>query len=239
MSLAERSDAAELMDTEPVPFDEFRECLRHLERINRASLAYRPTLTWLERLVRRHPGRPLSILDVGFGHGDMLRRICAWAVDRGVPVRLVGVDLVPWSTRAATLATPPNADIRYHVGDIFDWPDDRPADVVVSSLFAHHLPDPDLVRFLRWMDRRAGLGWFVNDLHRHALPHRVVGTAARLLPVNRLVRHDAPLSVARGFTRRDWDRLIVLSGLDPARVSVEWFFPFRYGIGSMRCAPPT
>src|SRR3546814_14843207 len=87
MSLAERSDAAELMDTEAVPFDEFRECLRHLERINRASLAYRPTLAWLGRLVRRHPGRPLSILDVGFGHGDMLRRISGWAADRGVPVR--------------------------------------------------------------------------------------------------------------------------------------------------------
>src|SRR3546814_13276211 len=103
------------MDTEAVPFDEFRECLRHLERINRASLAYRPTLAWLGRLVRRHPGRPLSILDVGFGHGDMLRRISGWAAERGVPVRLAGVDLVPWSARPDPVPPPPDAALSYHL----------------------------------------------------------------------------------------------------------------------------
>src|SRR3546814_16541397 len=101
------------MDTEAVPFDEFRECLRHLERINRASLAYRPTLAWLGRLVRRHPGRPLSILAVGFGHGDLLRRISGWAADRGVPVRLAGFALVPWPARPAPLATPPDAEVHH------------------------------------------------------------------------------------------------------------------------------
>ena len=48
------------------------------------------------------------------------------------------------------------------------------------------------------------------------------------------VRHDAPVSVARAFTREDWDRLLVQAGLDPAKVSVEWFFPFRYGVGFTR-----
>jgi hypothetical protein len=42
--------------------------------------------------------------------------------------------------------------------------------VIVSSHFAHHLSDADLVRFLRWMEGAARLGWFVNDLHRHWLP---------------------------------------------------------------------
>jgi len=231
-ALARRSTADELMDTEQVSFDEFRECLRHLERINRASLAYRPTLAWLDGLARRHPGRPLTILDVGFGHGDMLRRVAAWAARRGVPVRLEGVDLNPWSAQAAREATPPDLPIGYHVGDVFDW--DRPADVVLSALFAHHLRDGDLARFLAWMDARATLGWFVNDLHRHVLPFAVVRAAAGLLPVNRLVRHDAPLSVARAFTRADWRRVLDLSGIDPARVTVEWFFPFRYGVGVRR-----
>src|SRR3546814_15017940 len=99
----------------------------------------------------------------------MLRRISGWAADRGVPVRLAGVDLVPWSARAATLATPPDAEISYHLGDIFDWPDDRPADAVVSSLFAHHLSDPAHVRLLRRMARRPGLGGCVNALSTEEL----------------------------------------------------------------------
>lgn len=242
MELTRRSTADELMDTEPVSFEEFRHCLRQLEAINRVSLAYRPTLAWLDRLADTgwaSGQRPLSILDVGFGHGDMLRRIAAWAATRRLPVSLAGVDLVNWSAQAAASATPAETEIRYHVGDVFHWPDDRPVDVVVSSLFAHHLPDPDLVRFLRWMETRARIGWFVNDLHRHPVPQAVVGTLARLLPLNRLVRHDAPVSVARGFTRRDWDRLLAAADLPPERVSVAWYFPFRYGVGSIRCATRT
>src|SRR3546814_14335076 len=87
MSLAERSDAAELMDTEAVPFDAFRECLRHLELTNRASLAYRPTLAWRGRSARRHPGRPPSILAGGFRHGEMLRRIPGLGAATGVEGR--------------------------------------------------------------------------------------------------------------------------------------------------------
>ncbi|HEX2141983.1 MAG TPA: methyltransferase domain-containing protein [Candidatus Limnocylindria bacterium] len=223
------------MDTETVSFEEFQECLRHLELINRCTLAYRPTLAWLDRLARRRgTGRPLSILDVGFGHGDMLRRIAAWADRSGLPVHLAGVDLNPWSARAASLATPAGLPVRYEVGDVFEVRGDRPIDVVVSSLFAHHLADDDLVRFLRWMDARASAGWFVNDLHRHPLPYHAVRVAARLLPVSRMVRHDAPLSVTRGFTRRDWSTLLRRSGVDRDRVAVEWVFPFRYGVGCLK-----
>ncbi|WP_205574580.1 methyltransferase domain-containing protein [Indioceanicola profundi] len=230
--LAGRSRALELMDTEQVPYPEFQDCLRQLERINRASLGYRPTLRWLDRLVeRRGAAAPLTILDVGFGHGDMLRRVAGWAGARGVPVRLVGVDLSPWSARSAQAATPPDMPIAYHVGDVFEWRQDEPVDVVLSALFTHHLPDAELVRFLRWMRERARAGWFINDLHRHPIPYGFVGAAARLLPVNRLVRHDAPLSVARSFTRADWDRLIRRAELEG--VTVEWHFPFRWGVGWM------
>ncbi|MBA3520422.1 MAG: methyltransferase domain-containing protein [Rhizobiales bacterium] len=233
-SLVRRSHEAELMDTEAVPFEEFRECLRHLEFINRCTLAYRPTLGWLDRLLgRTGTDRPVSILDVGFGHGDMLRQISSWGRKRGVEVRLAGIDLNPWSARAAALATPADMPIRYEVGNVFSVSGDR-VDIVLSSLFAHHLPDAELVRFIRWMDASAELGWFVNDLHRHALPYHFIRMTTRMLPANRLVRHDAPVSVARGFTRRDWLGLLDQSGIDPSRATIEWSFPFRFGVGFVR-----
>jgi len=232
--LSRRSFDPELMDTEQVSFEEFHHCLRDLRRINLCTLAYRPTLTWLGRVVGRTGRKSLRILDVGFGYGDMLREIDRWARRRGIAVELTGVDLNPWSAKAAALATPPDVRIDYRVGDLFDLPDDTSFDVVISALFTHHLDDALLVRFLRWMDEIAAVGWFSNDLHRHAISHTFARAMVRTLPVNRLVVHDAPLSVARAFTRADWERLLAGAGFAPGAVAVEWFTPFRYGVGRIK-----
>lgn len=234
LDLPRRRLVPELMDGEPVPYEEFRECLRHLAGINRASGAYRPTLRWLERVAARHPeARPLRVLDVGSGYGDMLRRIAGWARRTGRPVELTGVDLNPWSAKAATEAAEPGEAIRYVTADCFALPDHERPDVIISSLFTHHLDDPQLVRFLRWMEGRARLGWFVNDLHRHAVPHRFVAAAVRVLPFNRLVVHDAPVSVARSFTRRDWEERLAEAGL-AGQAEVRWMLPFRLCVGRLR-----
>ena len=228
-SLARRSTAPELMDTEPVSFEEFSACLRDLEWLNRRTFAYAPTLTWLSRIAR--PGRPISILDVGSGRGDMLRRIEAWSRRAGVEVELTGVDLNPWSARAAREATPPGLAIRYETADVFALPE-RPVDIVVSSIFAHHLADEDLVRFLRWMQGRARLGWFVNDLHRHAVPYLFLRGLFALAPFHRFVVHDGPVSVARAFTRADWEGLIAAAAIQRSAVEVRWHAPFRWGVGT-------
>src|SRR5580704_2557172 len=116
-----RSNLDELMDTEPVDFDEFRACLFDLSRVNRLTLAYRPTLAFLDRLAERGlpKGRPLEVVDVGSGYGDMLRKIDVWAETRGVAVALAGVDLNPWSRRAASEATPAGRPIQWITADAF------------------------------------------------------------------------------------------------------------------------
>jgi 2-polyprenyl-3-methyl-5-hydroxy-6-metoxy-1,4-benzoquinol methylase len=233
-NLSRRSFDPELMDTEQVSFEEFQHCLRDLRRINLCTFAYRPTLTWLGRVVERTGRKSLHILDVGFGYGDMLRKIDRWAAKRGIEVELTGVDLNPWSAKAAALATPSDVKIDYRVGDLFDLSPDTSCDVVISALFTHHLDDTLLIRFLRWMDGHAALGWFSNDLHRHAISHTFARAMVATLPVNRLVVHDAPLSVARAFTRADWERLLTEAGFAPGTVSVEWFTPFRYGVGRIK-----
>ncbi|HEV7372431.1 methyltransferase domain-containing protein [Arenibaculum sp.] len=238
VDLSRRSFEAELMDGPGIGFDEFERCLRELERINVWTFAYRPTLAWLDRLVRRRPpgyapDRPLRILDAGCGGGDMLRRIAGWARRRGLAVELTGADLSPWSARAAGRATPPDLAIRYLTADVFDLPAAERWDVVVCALFAHHLDDGALVRFLSWMDGRAEQGWFVNDLHRHPAAHAFARAMVASFPVGRLVAHDAPLSVARAFTRADWMRLLAAAGLE-GRARVEWFTPFRLCVGRVR-----
>ena len=236
INFGERSKLDELMDTEPVGFEEFRACLFDLARVNRLTLAYRPTLAFFDRLLAnaRPLGRPIEVLDVGSGYGDMLREIDAWALRRGVAVSLTGVDLNPWSRRAAAEATPPNRKIHWVTADAFAYDPPDGIDVVVSSLFTHHLPDPLVAKFLGFMEANARLGWFINDLHRHPVPYHFFRHFAKLAGFHRFVQHDGPVSIARAFATSDWRRLVAEAGIDPAVVEIQWSFPFRLTVGRLK-----
>lgn len=222
------------MDVESVPFEDFRACLENLSRVNRLSFGYRPTLAYLDglRLSGRLPaGRPLRILDAGSGYGDTLRAVAAWADRHGVPVELTGVDLNPWSTRAASEASAADPRLRFVTADIFACRPEKTPDVILSALFAHHLFGSDLVRFIAWSETTAALGWFVNDLHRDPVSFHGFRAITSVGRWHRFVRHDGPVSIARGFRRADWVAVLHEAGLDSSTVSLTWWFPYRLCVG--------
>jgi trans-aconitate methyltransferase len=228
VGIRERSTESEQMDTDAVGFEDFRACLVDLARVNRWTFAYRPTLRFLDRwAATARPERPLEIVDVGSGYGDMLRAIDDWAARRGVAVSLTGVDRHPWARRAALEATPPGRTLRWITADAFGYTPERPVDLVVSSLFTHHLSDSLVVEFLRWMERTARLGWFVNDLRRASLPFHGFRAIAKVARVHRFVQHDGPVSIARAFAPSDWRRLVREAGLDERDVAIRRTAPFR------------
>lgn len=237
MRLSQRSQAPEWMDTVPIPAADFASCLGDLARVNLVTRAAAPTLAFLRAAARGWPReRPLRILDVGSGGGDMLRRIARWGARRGQALDLVGLDLHPHSTLAAEAATLPGLPIRYVTGDIFALDPAWRFDLIISSLFTHHLDDAELVRFLRVMEERAGRGWFVNDLHRHALAlagFRLISAAAGW---HRFVRHDGAVSVQRAFRAAEWRRRLREAGISGARL--RWFMPFRLCVERIRPTRP-
>ena len=105
----------ELMDGD-CSYEDFRDCLRSLEQVNRWLLGYRPTLAWLRRLPRG-VHEPVHIVDVGSGGGDLLREIAGWARRRGIAVRLTGIDLNPYAGRAAAERKPLEMGITWVTGD--------------------------------------------------------------------------------------------------------------------------
>jgi Methyltransferase domain len=154
----------------------------------------------------------------------MLRKIDDWATRYGYEVDLVGVDLNPWSARTAEQLTTPGRPIRFVTADIFAWSADQ-ADIVVSSLFTHHLKDSAVIEFLAWMEANAELGWFVNDLRRHPIPCHVFRVLARALRFHAFVQHDGPVSIARAFDGADWRRFLDQAGVPTAEISR--CFPYR------------
>jgi SAM-dependent methyltransferase len=231
MNFAARSDAAELMDTECVDAADYARCLRDLGRVNAVTLARRPTIAWLDRAVReRPPGETISVFDVAYGGGDMLRTVARWARRRGRTVRLGGVDLNPEAAATARAASP-GLDLALLTGDVLETVPEPPPDYIISSLFTHHLSDAQVVAFLRWMERHARHGWFVNDLHRHPFPYHGFRLLAAVMRWHRFVQHDGPVSIARAFRRAEWERLLVQAGVPG---TVHWRFPFRLCVERLR-----
>lgn len=231
MDLSRRSTKAELMDADTTDPETYARCLRDLAAVNRVTFTHRPTLRWLARATTALPaGASVAILDVACGHGDLLRAIRRWADRRGLRASLEGIDLNPRSAAAATAATPPSMAITYRTTDVFAYRPDPPPDFIVSSQFAHHLTDAELVLFLGWLDRHAARGWFVADLHRHALAYYGFPLLARAAGWHRIVRLDGTVSIARSFRRADWTAALAAAGLT---ADINWRMPFRYCVGHL------
>jgi 2-polyprenyl-3-methyl-5-hydroxy-6-metoxy-1,4-benzoquinol methylase len=222
-------EVPELMDGD-CSYEDFRDCLRSLEKVNRWLLGYRPTLAWLERL--SHGSRdPVHIVDVGSGGGDLLRQIAGWARRRGLAVRLTGIDLNPYAACAAAESTPKELGIEWVTGDALMYRPEKPVDIVVSSLMAHHLEDEEIITLLRWTEATAQVGWFINDLERSEWSCRMFGRLGRMVGWHRYVRHDGPVSFRRAFWEEDWVRLLAAAEVPQEAVTVEQWRPGRLCVG--------
>jgi len=230
-----RAQLIEWMD-EPCSYCDLRECLRDIARVNRLTFAHRPTLRWLAKVVKTRAADrgPVRVLDVGCGYGDTLRSIGVWAARRGIAVTLTGIDLNADAIRAAKEATPLRQEIEWKVGDAVCAELNSGADVVICSLLTHHLHDPEIVSFLRWMEETARYGWFVNDLHRQPMPYHLFRFFARWSDWHRFVKHDGPVSIRRSFVAADWRRLCAAAGLDERSVWIETCRPARLCVGRIK-----
>ncbi|HEY6816818.1 MAG TPA: methyltransferase domain-containing protein, partial [Croceibacterium sp.] len=219
----------ELMDDPALDAATYHAVLADLASVNRSTFAYRPTLSFLRRALRGR-GR-FRLLDVGFGDGDMLRRIARWAGRHGITAELVGIDLNTRSKAAAEAGTAPGMPIEYLAGDYADLGGGG-FDCVISSLVAHHMSEDELVAFLRFMEREAMAGWFVNDLHRHRVAYMGWPLLASAMGWHRIVRLDGHTSIARSFRPAEWRALLAREGLD--RAQVRRWFPFRLCVERLR-----
>lgn len=229
--LTVRAQTEELMDADDLDAGAYADVVGDLAQVNVVTMAARPTLNFLKRASAGMAR--FKLLDVGFGDGDMLRRVARWAERRGIEAELVGVDLNPRSELAARAHTPPDTPIRWVTGDYADlagqgW------DFVISSLVAHHMSHDQLVAFLRFMDGESARGWLVNDLHRHGFAHRGFPILAGLARWHPIVRHDGKLSIARSYRPREWPPILAEAGIDGARVYRA--FPFRLCVEKL-CRP--
>jgi SAM-dependent methyltransferase len=230
MNLAQRATAEELMDDLTLASDDLRRNLDELETINTWLGGYAPILDALERLRPHFPaGRSLRLADLGSGGGDTLRQIARWARRRNVSVELVGIDANPFMLDYASQRSLAYPEISFQQADIFSSEFQQlPFDILTASLFCHHFSSAQLTAMLPRWQQQAQLAVIINDLHRHPLAYYSIHWLTRLFRGSYLVQHDAPLSVARAFTRHEWEQLLQEANI--TRYTLRWRWAFRWQV---------
>jgi 2-polyprenyl-3-methyl-5-hydroxy-6-metoxy-1,4-benzoquinol methylase len=217
----------EIIDQPGLDVDRHRRALRGLERINAWSGSVRLFWPALRALARRHAPRPVRVLDVGSGGGDVLRTLCRRAARSELPMVLEGCDRsAPAVAFAQERAAAAGADIRFFVADILQKDLPCEYDAVVCSLFLHHFNEDQATIVLRRMAAASRGLVLVNDLRRCFAGWLLAHTAGRLLTTSPVVHVDGPRSVAAAWTRAEILALAQRAGLAGATYRAYW--PCRF-----------
>ena len=222
LDFSTRSYEKELLDRDDIPLPDIERNMRELDFINTWLGGHSISIAGLKQLARGR--RQLSICEIGCGGGDNLRVVHRWCRKQGIGVKVTGIDknahcLVvaseKWTGGPAEWVQSDYRDISF--------PDGKP-DIIFSSLFCHHFNNEELIFQLRWMEDHAVVGWFINDLHRHPVAYHAIRLLTAGFSASYLVKHDAPLSVLRGFSRKDWESLLRQAAVGPCGLQWKWAF---------------
>ena len=222
----QRSGKKELLDGTGIAFMDIKQNMQELDTINSVLGGHAITVQGLARLLKQiKKDQHISVVEIGCGGGDNLRVIKYWCKKNGYTATLTGVDINPECVVFAK-SRKENEGIDFICSDYLKVNFKTKPSVIFSSLFCHHFTDDELVFMLQWMKQQASVGFFINDLHRHPLAYYSIKLLTRLFSNSALVKNDAPLSVLRGFIRKEWAHLLRKAGID--NVSCSWQWAFRW-----------
>ena len=236
MNFTLRSYQKELLDADDIPFPEIKKNMQELDTINTWLGGHAITRAGFKLVVSptsyrdRESGvnaskNQLKVCEIGCGGGDNLAMLLRWARKNSLNIDCIGVDIKKECIDFAA-ARWKNEPIEWIISDYRKTEFKQKPDIIFSSLFCHHFTQEEMVEQLKWMSENCKLGFFINDLHRHPLAYYSIKFLTQVFSKSKLVKNDAPLSVARGFKKKDWEWLANQSGLNS--ISIQWKWAFRY-----------
>lgn len=224
--LCQRALQPEIMDQPDLDPQLHAKALRALALVNRLSAS----AAMFERPIRelaRRVGTPLTILDLACGGGDVTIALGRRLKRHGVLVRIVGIDksatAIEMARRRAARA---GSDAEFAVASALERQDEETFDVVITSLFMHHLNHADALRLLERMQATARHLVLVNDLARSRFGWLLAVVVSHLITRSPVVHVDGPRSVEGAFSVGEARQLAAEAGLRGAAVGRRW--PCRF-----------
>ncbi len=221
-----RTDEEEIMDDFSIDGPILNDALDKLAIINKLLGGNIVTLNGLKKLLKNQPKtKPITIVDLGCGGGDILRAIAKYGKNEGYNFQLIGVDANKNASDYAASLSIDYENIKFLHVDVFSEEfKTMHYDIVITTLFLHHFKEAQLLQLLNHLLKITTIGIVVNDLHRHRLAYYLFKLIT--IPVkNKMIIEDGLTSVLRGFKRKE---LVDLSKQMNSSYQLKWKWAFRY-----------
>ncbi|QDU93816.1 methyltransferase domain-containing protein [Lignipirellula cremea] len=222
------------MDDPGLDMPRYHGALRGLSRLNKLSASVSHLWRVIARLAREEKRTRLRVLDIATGAGDIPLGLWRKAKRAGLDLEILGVDISPRSIAfASEQAAEAGAKIDFQQCNVLCDPLPTGRDVIVSSLFLHHLTNADGLQLLLRAREATGRMIAVSDLLRSRRGLLLAHLASRVFTSSEVVRVDGPLSVKAAYTLAEAADLARRAGLDgavfhrrwPCRFLLEWRKP--------------
>jgi len=191
------------------------EALSELKIANKYLGGISTTMAGLNILFNRE--KEISILDVGAGGSDNL----IFLRNKFTGIKIISIDL---NKRACKFLKRSNVGNTI-CADVLNVPvRSKQVDIVHASLFLHHFNKDKIKKMLVDFLNISKKGIIINDLRR-SIPALIgIKIIAALFSKSEMFKNDGPISVRRGFVKKDWRIMLKESGIKKFEIKRKWAF---------------
>lgn len=202
------------MDDFSIQDERIDKALDELKIINKYLGGIATTKTALEHFAES-VNEELKILDIGSGSSDNL----VVAKGKFQNLRIISAD-----KNLRALSSSQNFLLKVN-SDAFELPFKNDSnDIIHAALFLHHFNEEQIQILLKEFLRTAARGVIINDLQRSYFALLGIKILTVLFSKSEMVKNDGPLSVKRGFTKKEFLQILANAGIANFIIKRKWAF---------------
>lgn len=223
-----RTENPEIMDDFAMEGEILRKALDKIAKINQLLGGNQLTLQGVQELNKNFDkNNKITIIDVGCGNGDMLRKLADFGIKNQYNFNLIGIDANVYTINYACKLSENYSNINYHCLDIFDKLfNELKCDILLCTLTLHHFKNKEIENLLNVFYANSKIGIVINDLQRSSISYRLFQLLGLVFNLNKMTKQDGLTSILRGFKKQD---LINFSEkLQFKKYTIQWKWAFRY-----------
>ena len=221
-----RSNKSEIMDDFTMKGELLRDTLDKLGSINKWLGGNSITIDGIKQLLKGNSkDKTYSIIDLGCGHGDILRLVADFGRKKGYKFKLIGIDANQDTIDYTNELSENYPELTFRNEDIFSNEFQKiNYDIALTTLFLHHFKEEEIVDLLSSLSNKATLGIVVNDLQRSEIAYGLFKLLGLVIS-NYMIKQDGLTSILRAFKREDLERISNKLNL---KSQIRWKWAFRY-----------